>query len=374
MSSNLDFASLKTEGILDALPDGAYITDRTRRILYWNTAAERITGWRREDVVGRSCRDNILVHVDKDGHPLCRCEYCPLHRSMETGRTSTAPLLIFARSKAGPRIPMEVTVAPLHNPEGEVVGGIEVFRDVSSTIEDLNRARIIQSLSVRTRLPPDERLRISTRYVPHDLVGGDFLRAERIADDQYALLVADMMGHGLSAALYTMQLRSLWEEYRQMLGSPPDFLRALNRSLNVLVKGDDYFATAIHLVVNAATGVVTYGLAGHDRPLLARADGTEIDCPKLHGPCLGIMIDADFPSNETRLGNGDSVLLFTDGAIEVSGADGVQLGRDGLARMLAATDRSADSKPLGQIEERLVRFNRNIRLEDDLTLVLVTRV
>ena len=374
MSATLDFETLKTESLLEALPDGAYITDRTRRILYWNAAAERITGWQSVDVVGRCCSDNILVHVDKDKHPLCGQEYCPLHRAMVTGRTSTAPVLVFAKSKAGPRIPVEVTVAPLRNSEGEVVGGVELFRDMSATIDDLNRARVIQSLSVASRLPPDDRLRIRTRYVPHDLVGGDFLRVEQVDRDHYAMLVADVMGHGMAAALYTMQLRSLWEENRRLLSSPSDFLSVLNRHLYELSKGDDHFATAVHLVANAAEGTVKYALAGHDHPVLLRADGKEFDNPKLHGPCLGLLPEADYPSNQASMGRGDRLLLFTDGAVEVDGEDGKELGRAGLVRMLAACDCKPDGNALAGIEEMLVHFNRNIRLEDDLTLVLLTRV
>jgi PAS domain S-box-containing protein len=374
MKVNLDFNTLKTAGVLDALPEGTYITDRERQIIYWNSAAERITGWQSEDVVGRNCKDNILAHVDKDGHLLCGHEYCPLHRSMVTGCTSRTPMLLFAKSKNGARIPVEAMVAPLRDNQGQVIGGIEVFRDVSTSIDDLNRAQTIQNLSVTSQLPPDSRLHISTRYVPHDLVGGDFLHVDRIDDDHYAVLVADVMGHGVAAALYTMQLRSLWEEYRQILGSPSDFLSALNRCLHVLVKGDDHFATAIHLVANAATGDIKYALAGHEHPLFAPPSGMEKSNQSLHGPCLGLLPKADFPCNETHIGHGESIMLFTDGAIEVNGSGGTELGREGLANILAGCHRTADSDVLMQIEEKLVRFNRNIRLNDDLTLVLLTRL
>jgi len=373
MNGNLDFKSLGTPGVLDALPEGTYITDRKRQIVFWNSAAERITGWHSEEVVGRNCSDNVLAHVDKDGHPLCGCEYCPLHRSMVTGCASRAPMLLFANSKAHSRIPVEVMVAPLRDCGGKVIGGIEVFRDVSARMDDLNHARAIQSLSMTNRLPPDDRLSISTRYVPHELVGGDFLHVDRIDDDRYALVVADVMGHGVAAALYSMQLRSLWEAFRQKLGSPSDFLCALNRCLHVLAKGDAQFATAVHLVANAATGSIQYALAGHENPLLVPMDGKEAT-PSLHGPCLGILADAHFPCTETHIGHGESVMLFTDGAIEVTGADGEELGREGLARMLTDCDRTAGNDALEHLEEKLVCFNGNIRLEDDLTLVLLTRL
>jgi PAS domain-containing protein len=76
--------NVTTDGLLNSLADGLYVTDLDRRILFWNSAAERITGWAAQEVVGRTCFDNILCHVDKDGHALCGQEYCPLPRSIVT--------------------------------------------------------------------------------------------------------------------------------------------------------------------------------------------------------------------------------------------------------------------------------------------------
>ena len=84
--------------ILDSLGDGVYVTDVDRRIVYWNRAAEQITGWSMHDMVGRHCFDSLLSHVDKDGHQLCGNEYCPLHRSIVTGAGSGVPL-VFAQGK-----------------------------------------------------------------------------------------------------------------------------------------------------------------------------------------------------------------------------------------------------------------------------------
>lgn len=103
--------------ILDSLGDGVYVTDPDRQILYWNKTAERITGWSSADMVGRFCFDEILSHVDKDGHPLCGKEYCPLHRSIVTGIGSECPL-VFALGKDGRRVPVQVSVAPSEIPRG----------------------------------------------------------------------------------------------------------------------------------------------------------------------------------------------------------------------------------------------------------------
>ncbi len=76
-----DLSNVDIKAIVDSLSDGVYVCDPQRRIIYWSKPAERITGWRAEEVVGRCCFDDVLCHIDKDGHKLCGEEYCPLHRA-----------------------------------------------------------------------------------------------------------------------------------------------------------------------------------------------------------------------------------------------------------------------------------------------------
>ncbi len=128
---------ISAENILESLSEGVYVCDRDRRIVFWSKSSERITGWSAEDVMGRACHEDILCHEDKDGHRLCGKEHCPLHRSMITGVTSTTPIIVFARGKDGRRIPMQVTTAPLYDKSGQIIGGIETFRDVSPMLVDL---------------------------------------------------------------------------------------------------------------------------------------------------------------------------------------------------------------------------------------------
>ncbi|HRX25664.1 MAG TPA: PAS domain-containing protein, partial [Aminivibrio sp.] len=82
--------------MLDALKEGAYFVDRERRITYWNKAAERLTGFRSEEVVGHRCSENILVHVDCQGKNLCKAG-CPLLATMEDTLTREAEVFFHHR-------------------------------------------------------------------------------------------------------------------------------------------------------------------------------------------------------------------------------------------------------------------------------------
>lgn len=361
--------------LLDSLADGVYITDTERRILLWNRAAERITGWPAGEVVGRTCFDNILCHVDKDGHCLCGQEHCPLHRSVVTGRPSEGPLLVFAQHKSGERIPVEVTVAPLRDRSGRTVGGVEVFRDASLGMHDLLRAKAIQDQTFKCEGTDDPRFEIEVRHQSLDLVGGDFYRVERLADGRLAMLVADVMGHGVPAALYTMHLASLWDHCRDQFAAPAAFLGALNRRLHMVAVEAGFFATAVAAVYDPADGSMVLARAGHPAPLVFRRGGAT-EAVGRSRPALGMLPEVNYEETSTSLAPGDAVLVFTDGAFEVCDAGGQELGIDGLQQLVrcqCAADPAGDFR-LAAIEEQLLKFSNELHLPDDLTLLKLRRV
>ena len=373
MESTLDLGILNAGNLLDALPDGAYITDLERKIVFWNRAAERITGWSRTDVVGKHCSDNILVHIDKDGHPLCGREFCPLHRSIVTGEGSTCPLMVFAQAKNGERIPVEVSVAPIRDAEGTVVGGVEVFRGLADLMDDLNRAQLIQEQALACDPVDDTRVRIAAHYIPQELVGGDFYRVERLDEDRIALFVADVTGHGISAALYSMQLRSLWEDLRGRLATPQAFLAEMNEGLHRLAMRDDYFATGVHVVLDVANGTIHYMNAGHPAPLVIGRTGQVAELPA-HGPALGLLPEPSYSVATAKLEPGDTLLLYTDGAVEVFDEDREELGTEAFVDMATKIDLSRGELALEELEVALLKYSNQIRLPDDLTLLSAHRV
>jgi serine phosphatase RsbU (regulator of sigma subunit) len=312
------------------------------------------------------------VHIDKEGRALCGRDTCPLHRSIVTGQKSECPILIFAKRADGSRVPVEASVAPLRDCSGAVVGGIEVFRDMSATIDDLNTARLIQRNALQSTLPTDPRVIFSTHYVPHDLVGGDFFRIEPLDSERYAVIVADLTGHGVSAALYVMQIRSLWEAHRAELDDPARFMGALNAGLHALSRPNDYFATAVYAVLNVATGRVAYARAGHEAPLLVLADGTVTKLNQ-RGAGLGLLPGTKYAVGEFDLEPGDSLLLYTDGAVEICNAEGVELGVEGLMRLVGGNRLRGGGNFLARLDEALLAYSNAIRLPDDLTLVCVQR-
>lgn len=355
--------------ILDSLHDGLYVCDKERRILYWSKSAERITGWKSEDVVGHRCLDDILCHVDKDGRRLCGEDFCPLHRSMVTNRASTCPVIVFGQTKTGRRVPMVVSVAPIHGADGQVVGGVESFHDFSETYVDLERAKRIQTLSLEHDLPNDGRVSFSTFYIPHDMIGGDYFSIRQLDADRYGFLLADVMGHGVSAALYTMHLSSLWGRHYLSLTAPVEFARRINQELSHVVK-DESFATAICGVIDAARKTVRFASAGGPPIVLFRPAG-QTEQLSAAGLPFGLFEDAEYEEREFACGAGDCLLMFTDGAIEINDAAGTMLKTEGLTRILDALGYPQSRINIEDLQKALLNYSNGIRLDDDLSFLEV---
>jgi sigma-B regulation protein RsbU (phosphoserine phosphatase) len=354
--------------ILNCLSDGVYVCDRDRRITYWNASAERITGWSSEDVLGRTCTDDILAHVDKDGHRLCGQEHCPLHRSMITGTVTSLPIIAYARGKDGGRIPMQITAAPLLDAQGRIVGGVETFRDLRPQMGDLKRARLIQKNLLTRDLPDDPRLRFGAFYMPFDLVGGDYYAVEKLGSDQFGFMLADLEGHGTAPALYMMHLKTLWDRYYPLLRQPTDFAMAVNRDLAEVFGGDISFACAVCGLIDFKAHTLRLTSAGGPPPIGCHADGT-FELHNLTGLPFGVTDDFEYEETALSFYPGDAFLFVTDGAFEIDNALGEQLGIEGLIDALKQLAYPAVPLDMHRLEEKLLLFSNEIRLQDDLTIL-----
>jgi PAS domain S-box-containing protein len=110
--------------VLESLEDGVYVVDSTRHITYWNEGAEQITGYLRQEVIGRKCDHDILAHCSIEGVSYCAAG-CPLFDTVRDGKARR--LDAFLTHKLGHRVPVAIRSAPIREPGGRVVGAVEIF-------------------------------------------------------------------------------------------------------------------------------------------------------------------------------------------------------------------------------------------------------
>lgn len=139
MAHNNDFY----RDLLENLYDGVYFVDRNRTITYWNRGAERIAGYAAEEVIGRGCADNLLVHVDEHECILCTGK-CPLAFTLEDGRPREKE--VYLLHKDGHRIPISVRVAPLRDGSGAITGAVEIFTERAARSAAAERLAEVEKL------------------------------------------------------------------------------------------------------------------------------------------------------------------------------------------------------------------------------------
>jgi diguanylate cyclase (GGDEF)-like protein/PAS domain S-box-containing protein len=132
------------QDVCDNLSEGVYFVDTERKITYWNRGAQNLTGFERDEAIGKHCFDNFLNHVDAEGRALCHGG-CPLAATLEDGQAREAEVSL--QHKAGHRIPVVVRVSPVVNNSGKLIGAVEVFSNITGRKELERRAKELEELA-----------------------------------------------------------------------------------------------------------------------------------------------------------------------------------------------------------------------------------
>jgi PAS domain S-box-containing protein len=366
-----DLVTHPVREVLNSIHSGVYITDRSREIVFWNRGAEEITGYSEEEVLGSSCQDQILRHVDRDGRPLCTTELCPLHRTMSTDRPAASHVL-YALTSSGDRVPVSVSTSPVHDEGGDVVGGIEIFRDEHQSMQEMQLARAVQEQMQPAELPGDDRVSVAAEAAAMEMVGGDYYHAEEVEPGNIGLFLADIIGHGVSAALYMSLLHSLVRECRSEMSHPAGFLRALNERICDRLP-EIGFVTAVAASIDCGSGEMHCCSAGHPPVMWQKADG-DIEMIGQENFPLGVPEAEEYAFRRLTLSPGDRVLAYTDGAIETQVEEGKMLEKEGLAELLREHAPEDGAHRLEEIYEAIVRRCSTHMPEDDITLLSCMRL
>ncbi len=228
-------------------------------------------------------------------------------------------------------------------------------------------------------LPERSLLRFCHRWIPSSAVAGDFFAVLPVSHTSAAVLLCDVMGHGVRAALVAALIHGLARESRALAASPERFLSEINRGLQSLLSRTDdlVFVTAVYLVVDVARGELRLANAGHPRPLLLRHEGG-VEALGVgadgSGPALGMIPDEVYEAVTVPLSPGDRVFVFTDGLYEAADASGEEFGPDRLREAMAARAGLATSALLDGLLAAVRAFGAGATEQgfaDDLCLVAV---
>jgi sigma-B regulation protein RsbU (phosphoserine phosphatase) len=252
-----------------------------------------------------------------------------------------------------------------------VLAGRRVLTDVNRVIatnRELEIAGRIQSSILPQAIPRIPGLAMAARYRPMTAVAGDFYDFLEIDRARVGILVADVTGHGVPAALIASMVKVALGAQRDHGDRPAMVLAGMNEVLCGRLGGQ--YVTAAYLFIDTQSSVLRYGAAGHPAMLRSTRSGDRVDAVEQNGLMLGCLEGQAYSEREEPLRANDRFVLYTDGIIEASRADDELFGMERLAATVHEGG-SLGAEPLAERVLSTVEQWSGRALGDDVTLVVV---
>jgi len=243
--------------------------------------------------------------------------------------------------------------------------------DKARLMRDMEIAQQIQ-LSLLPEEPPDIfGIELAGRCIPAAHVGGDYYDFFKRDDHTIDLVIADVSGHSVGAALIMAEVRTLLRAQVSRATSPSVILNLLNHQLYDDLSRSELFITMFYARYNAATGRLSYANAGHNRPMVYRPG--ESACQELdaEGLILGVKQEVVFEEQAILLRSGDLIFFHTDGIPEAMTPSGELYGTERICQHLAAIGNLSAGEIADSFYEQAQQFSGEQTQQDDISMVVL---
>ncbi len=263
-----------------------------------------------------------------------------------------------------------------------LMGEMEAREAARRTMQQaqLEKARLMRDMEIAQQIQlsllPEEPpaifgVELAGRCIAAAHVGGDYYDFFRRDDQTIDLLIADVSGHSVGAALIMAEVRTLLRAQANRATSPGVILNALNKQLHDDLSRAELFITMFYARYNAATGRLSYANAGHNRPLLHRPGETSCRELDAEGLILGIKTDVVFEEQSIALQAGDVIFFHTDGIPEAMDPHGELYGVERICLHLSTVIHEPAARIADSFYDAVQEFSGSQALQDDVSMVVL---
>ena len=237
--------------------------------------------------------------------------------------------------------------------------------------EQMQIAKDVQSSLLPAHPPDIEGYDIADLCIPTFEIGGDYYDYIMLDDYNLAIVIADVSGDGIPAALIMASFRAMLRNQLKINNEPAEIMNLLNQQIPEVSRKRD-FITAFYAKLNFKEHTFTYTNSGHNPPLLLRSNG-KIDLLEQGGAALNILEDAKFDFDSVKLEPGDQIIFYTDGVIEIFNKDSEEYSVERLQKVILESQKKSASEMISNIVESTKNFSGTKLYRDDFTLVVLKR-
>lgn len=235
---------------------------------------------------------------------------------------------------------------------------------------ELELSQIIQRAMLPQQVPSIPKYDIAAFSRPAQIVTGDYFDFLHFDDGTHGFVVADINGHGVSAGMLMSSLQTVFHTLTPETDSPVDVLKRINK-LYVNNISFATFVTIFFAKLDIQSRTLSYASAGHNPPLLHRRSTEETSWLKPTGAAIGLVGDFPYRLESITLGEGDTLVLYTDGIIEAINPQGnEQFGYERLLEVVHQNESLPANEMTQRIRRALADFTQGAVLEDDVTIVV----
>jgi len=238
--------------------------------------------------------------------------------------------------------------------------------------QELEIARNIQLSILPGTLPQMDGLSIKAKYEPMMEVGGDFYDFLQIDEHRIGILIADVTGHGVAAALISSMVKIAFYMSHDRIDDPAALLSKINASLFEHIYGR--FITAFYIFIDMKEMKAVFSNAAHWPIYIQNRHSGEISEHTIRGRLIGINREENYRNHTVNLKNGDRLILYTDGIIEERDKTGELLGEDRFVEMISENSSNQPSRLIDEVFMNLYNWSGSFNsagLEDDATMIVV---
>jgi len=352
---------------LEQTADSVVITDRKGIIEYVNPAFETITGYGRDEVLGKT--PQILKSGKHDAE-----FYLTLWSEVLAGRPFKGTIV--NKKKSGDLYWSQQTITPVKNTEGNITHFISVMKDITELLKQkeqeasLRVAREVQQRFYRARVSAPG-FDVAGAAVTADETGGDYFDFITLPNGALCIAIGDVSGHGVGAALVMAETRAYLRSFAASCEDIAELLGRVNRALAADLLSDR-FVTLLLCCLDPGAGTLTYASAGHEPGYVLNESGEILTVMKATGPPLGLSGGTTYrPGSQSRLAPGHMLLLVTDGITDAVSPDEALYGEARAIEYVRAHRQQPSSAIVNGLCGAIEVFVGDRSLQDDIAAVVI---